>query len=492
MKKLALVTSLLLTFGAISTASANEPISAISNVETSKKIDSSSVGVQLFMWNWASVETECVTKLGPAGYDWVLVMPPQEHVTGPEWWTHYQPVSYKIESRLGTRAEFAKMVAACNQAGVKVIADAVINHMVGGRSGTGFAGTEFAKYDHPGLYSADDFHAAKKSISNWNSVDEVQGLELLGLSDLATEKPAVRQKIARYLNDLLSLGVYGLRIDAARHIPVADLLAIKALLPADTYFLQEVAAKLNPAIADYYPAGDVWEFDWVSLMTEAFQFAGQASKLTKTVDLNFLTDTNSTVTMVSNHDTERNGQAISTWDAAGQQLAFIYTLASTYGKPMMYSGYAFDEYDAAPRIMVDGKVANATCPAGTAAPKPRYEAMQFTCQHRWKAVEGMIAWRDSVGVAAETALKGSAGILSFGRGAAGHLIINSNDKLAKVKVKTALAAGAYCDLISGGRTANKVAKKCLGTTVTVDKSGFVSASIGKQAALAISKDSRRK
>ena len=88
-----------------------------------------SVGVQMFEWTWNSLAKECTTNLGPAGYDWVEVSPPQEHIVGSEWWIHYQPVSYKLESKLGTRAEFANMVDTCEKAGVAIIVDAVINHM---------------------------------------------------------------------------------------------------------------------------------------------------------------------------------------------------------------------------------------------------------------------------------------------------------------------------------------------------------------------------
>lgn len=453
-------------------------------------IDGSSVGVQLFMWNWKSIGKECQNELGPAGYDWVLVMPPQEHITGSQWWTHYQPVSYKIESRLGTRAEFAQMVSDCQTAGVKVIADAVINHMVGSNSGTGWAGTEFVKYNHPGLYDPSDFHPNKTGITDFNDVNQVQNYELLGLSDLATESPNVRGKIAGYLNDLLSLGVYGFRIDAARHIPVDDLEAIKALLPTNTYFLQEVAAEFNPDITDYLVTGDVWEFNWVRLMDDAFGYKGGASKLPKAIKLAELLPSAQVVTMVSNHDTERNGSAITTDTAAKQQLAFIYTLASNYGKPMIYSGYSFLNYDVAPKLKADGSVADVVCPAQD-LPKAKYKNLQFTCQHRWKAVEAMIAWRDTVGNSKQTGLKASKGMLSFGRGAAGQVIINSNDQATKLKIKTSMAPGKYCDLISGGRNANLFPKQCLGTTVTVASGGYITLTVPKQTAIAISKDSMR-
>src|ERR1044071_136342 len=72
----------------------------------------------LFEWNWNSVAAECRDFLGPHGYGYVQVSPPQEHVRGQEWWVAYQPVSYRIESRKGTRAQFAAMVSGCHAAGV--------------------------------------------------------------------------------------------------------------------------------------------------------------------------------------------------------------------------------------------------------------------------------------------------------------------------------------------------------------------------------------
>jgi 1,4-alpha-glucan branching enzyme len=50
-------------------------------------------------------------------------------------------VSYQIASKRGNREQFVKMVDACHAAGVKVIADAVLNHMAGTDSGVGTAGT---------------------------------------------------------------------------------------------------------------------------------------------------------------------------------------------------------------------------------------------------------------------------------------------------------------------------------------------------------------
>src|SRR5690606_37524723 len=71
---------------------------------------SKDVTAVLFEWNFASVARECTTTLGPAGYGYVQVSPPAEHIQGGQWWTSYQPVSYRIAGRLGDRTAFKNMV----------------------------------------------------------------------------------------------------------------------------------------------------------------------------------------------------------------------------------------------------------------------------------------------------------------------------------------------------------------------------------------------
>ena len=44
----------------------------------------------------------------------------------------YQPVSYKLGGRMGTRDELRAAVHGCRALGVRTYADAVLNHMVGG------------------------------------------------------------------------------------------------------------------------------------------------------------------------------------------------------------------------------------------------------------------------------------------------------------------------------------------------------------------------
>ena len=95
--------------------------------------------VEMFGWPYEDIEQECEF-LGNAGYLAVKVFPPQEAIltfdTADEgevnpWWFIYQPVSYKLTSRMGTKKQLKKMINTCRKNKVRVYADAVINHMAG-------------------------------------------------------------------------------------------------------------------------------------------------------------------------------------------------------------------------------------------------------------------------------------------------------------------------------------------------------------------------
>ena len=56
-----------------------------------------------------------------------------------------------------------------------------------------------------------------------------------------------------------------------------------------------------------------------------------------------LTPSNKTLSFVQNHDTERNGDALSYKDGATNMLANEFLLAYGYGTPQVYSGFAVDQ-----------------------------------------------------------------------------------------------------------------------------------------------------
>jgi alpha-amylase len=410
------------------------------------------VGVQLFMWPWESVQREC-SFLAKAGVDWVLISPPQEHITGAAWWTVYQPVSYQIESRLGTRDEFSDMVRTCADFGVEIIADAVINHMTAQSSGTGYAGTEFTKYEYPGLYTREDFHncnlTPNDSIENYKNLAQVQTCELLGLSDLDQTRQNVQQNILGYLNDLLSLGIAGFRIDAAKHMYAPDLKVIIDQLPEGTRIIHEVIRGGGEPVQpeQYLDSGEVWEFDYARNMRSYFK--GEViTPAASAIRFRDFTPSSQTVAFVSNHDTERNGETLSYKDSRYFELATAMMLAEDYGQPMLYSSYAFPARDSGPYETVKG-IQPIDC-AGVTEPKAEYKNYEWICQHRWQSTINMIRFRDIVGNAAVVDKYRERGVYGFAREGIGYFITNVFDtQEMSVSVQTTLPDGEYVNLVDG-------------------------------------------
>lgn len=450
------------------------------------------VTAHLFQWPWTSVATECRDVLGPAGYGAVQVSPPQEHVELPmqgyPWWQAYQPVSYRLDSRYGTRAQFAAMVRTCHQAGVRVYADAVVNHMTGQPDGgVGSAGTRFGKYDYPGLYDTTDFHHCGRngddSVQNWNDAWEIQHCELLGLADLATDQPGVQAKIAGYLNSLLNLGVDGFRIDAAKHIPAADLAAIRARLARPAYLYQEVLGDAPIAKADYLGIGNViedgygsqlsrtfkaGELDWLNLFGEAWGFSPSASA----------------VVYVDSHDTERDtsGGTLTYKDGPVYDLAVDFALAWPYGHPLVLSGYGFTNVDAGPPgTSADGDVGPVRCGGVTSGPGG------WLCEDRTAATVGMVGFRNAVGSAPVTRWWSNGGnAVAFARDRRGYVVVNRENTAVTRAFDTGLPAGTYCDVVHGSVRGSR----CTGPTVTVGPDGTMSTTVPGLTALAIDLDSR--
>jgi alpha-amylase len=208
------------------------------------------VAVQFFQWRWKDIARECQTYLGPLGVAAVLVPPPHDHIDlkntpwRAPWWERYQVISYELASRSGSKKEFTEMIQECTRAGVDIYVDAVINHMAGFSEGVGFSGATFTQYNYPGLFSYWDFNhcgvTPDNQIHDFYDKYQLQFFELLGLADLATHRGVVRRKIRDYLESLTDLGVKGFRIDAAKHIPSQDILAITRGLRGDPYIFQEL------------------------------------------------------------------------------------------------------------------------------------------------------------------------------------------------------------------------------------------------------------
>ena len=464
------------------------------------------VFVHLFEWKWTDIAAECDTVLGPAGFKAVQISPPEEHSIVPthDWSERYQPVSYSLaHSRSGTDVEFSDMVNRCKAVGVDIIADAVINHMTNYPSpGVGSNGTNYSKYEYPGLYTMSDFHAPC-SVTNYQDAANVQDCELLSLPDLNTGLASVRQKIAGYLVTLARLGVAGFRIDAAKHIQQVELddilKRVNDTLTADgrplSYVFLEVIGGSGEALSprDYFGAGyssggaaDITEFTFVGVGNKFRGINGEhISQLNPNgTPGNQFSETawgimpsNKAVVFLQNHDTQHNC-GISYRDGNVFRIANVWMLAQPYGYPSILSSYAF----ACPSGNSMGPPSDAngwTTAVSCAASLETATVGQWVCEHRDPSIRNMVGFRHVVaGTDINHWWDNGANAIAFSRGTKGFVAINNGATGLDTTVATAMAPGTYRDLLTSN-------------AIVVDATGAIHLTLASRSALAIDTATRQ-
>ncbi|BDR53655.1 hypothetical protein KIM372_15620 [Bombiscardovia nodaiensis] len=442
-----------------------------------------------FQTNWRSVAAECTKTYGPEGVGYVEVSPPQESIQGSQWWTSYQPASYRLDSKLGSESDFTNMVSTCKAAGVGIIADAVINHMAGAYSGggerQGVSGSPYtADGSFPAVpYSKENFHTCTSNIMNYGNASDVQNCRLDALQDLDTSQPYVQDKISDYLKHLLDLGVYGFRVDAVKHIANADVAAIKTRLaqktgrPAqDIFFEQEVigspseAKEIQPSV--YLGNGKVSEFRYSSSLAKMFadDIADEDTGL-KSIGGKYWLPTSKAAVWVTNWDTERD-RALTYKSGPSYLLANAFMLAYDYGQPHVYSGYYFATKDDGAPGATATSVPDASCPTdGSMQPGT------WQCAQRWTAIRGMIGFRKAVsGQKVRDWKRYGQNVLGFSRGSAGYLALNNSSKPSQQTFRSSLPAGEYCNVYASGDCSQ---------TIKVSRDGSFQATLPAHSAIAL-------
>lgn len=397
--------------------------------------------VHLFEWKWSDVAQECENFLGPKGFSAVQVSPPQEHIQGDEWWTRYQPVSYQLQSRSGDDNAFANMVQRCNAVGVDIYVDAVINHTAAAGSGTGTAGSPYnsTSLDYPD-YSSNDFHphCDIQPEDYGNDAWRVRNCRLVGLPDLATGAEYVRNTLAGYLNHLTSLGVRGVRIDAAKHIEPSDIDAILSRVNDPLYVFQEVIDAGNEAVnaGEYTHISDVTEFRYSAAIGDVFRNQRLANLSHFGEAWGFMAS-DKAVVFTDNHDNQRGhgagGSNILTYnDGSVYNLANVFMLAWPYGYPKVMSSFSFSDSDQGPPAQTVYQNGEANCGGA------------WVCEHRWDTIANMVEFRNVTdGTEVSDWWDNGNNQIAFSRGDRGFVAINREGSTFSRTFTTALPDGEY-------------------------------------------------
>ncbi|GFN77719.1 alpha-amylase [Plakobranchus ocellatus] len=173
------------------------------------------------------------------------------------------------------------------------------------------------------------------------------------------------------------------------------------------------------------------------------------------------------VNFIDNHDNQRGhggaGGVLTHWEPRPYKLATAFMLAWPYGIARIMSSYEYNRNDnsAGPPHNSDESIKSVTingmvCGNG------------WSCEHRWRQIYNMVAFRNMAGNARVTNWwEGADYQIAFSRGDKAFIALNLENYDINQNIMIGLPAGQYCDVISG----NLENGSCTGASVTVDGSG---------------------
>jgi alpha-amylase len=251
---------------------------------------------------------------------------------------------------------------------------------------------------------------------------------------------------------------------------------------------------------DYYALGnglvDVTEFEYGRALFGKFAGGGGLADLRGLGETWGLLPSERAVVFTDNHDKQRGhaggGTYLTYHHGPTYELANVFMLAWPYGYPALMSSFAFSAdttFDASHGPPHDPATGDTRGPwdGGGAAPACfDLNRGGWVCEHRRRPIGNMVGFRAATmndAIVTDWWDDGDNRI-AFGRGGAGFVVINADAGALSRSFQTGLAAGPYCDVISGDFTPEG-GGTCTGTVVSVDASGQASITVAGHSAAAI-------
>ena len=203
--------------------------------------------LQCFNWSFDNIKKNMKT-IADQGFTAVQTSPIQvakESTAGKtakgSWWVLYQPVDFAIEnnshgsSALGTASQFKAMCDEAHKYGVKVVVDAVLNHM-GNKSKNDLSPCIPDEIRN----NSSLWHDISKN-SRYKSRYDITQFCMDGIPDLNTSNKTVQNYAIKFLKECVDNGADGFRFDGAKHIET----------PADSGFGSEFWPTVLNATTSY-------------------------------------------------------------------------------------------------------------------------------------------------------------------------------------------------------------------------------------------------
>ena len=166
-----------------------------------------------FNWKLSDIKSE-LPNIAKAGFGAVQISPMQRpDQSQVKWYDAYRPYDFKFtDNVLGSAADLTALCSAAESYGIKIIVDVVANHV----DGTASNKTEYhdSWWNSNGRlrWNGDVNYGDRYSITH----NQLGGGG--GYPDVNSEDSEVANRAKAYLEELKSMGVKGIRWDAAKHI----------------------------------------------------------------------------------------------------------------------------------------------------------------------------------------------------------------------------------------------------------------------------------
>jgi cyclomaltodextrinase len=240
---------------------------------------------------------------------------------------------FRIDPRLGDLDDFAALVDAAHERGLRVLLDGVFHHV-----GRGHPAFQRVLAEGPAATEASWFRLSWPDATPGAEPDYATFEGHGALVALDHDEQAVADHVTDVMCHWLAAGADGWRLDAAYAVPArfwAHVLPRVRAAHPDAYLIGEVihgdyAAAVHDAALDAVTQYELWKAIWSGLNDRNFY------ELAWTLDRhNALLDTFVPLTFVGNHDVTRIASALTDERHLPHALAVLFTVAGT---PSIYYG----------------------------------------------------------------------------------------------------------------------------------------------------------
>lgn len=187
-------------------------------------VDNVQDGQILQCWNWSYNGIKAnMQKIAEQGFSAIQTSPiqtiketTQNRQMSGSWWVYYQPSNFSIETNgqnaCGTKSEFKAMCDEAHKYGVKVIVDAVLNHLANNGDNT------LSPTIPDDIRNDSSCWHDIKTNSWYASRYDITQYCMGGLPDLNTANTKIQNYAISFLKESIEAGADGFRFDGAKHI----------------------------------------------------------------------------------------------------------------------------------------------------------------------------------------------------------------------------------------------------------------------------------